>query len=399
MQASWPGSRRSFSFRGLSFLSDSVVLIIRGERPALPNRSWAMAMVEEEEVRLEVEAVQAVYGDDCRVILDYPPHLNVRIRPRTADDSSQQFVEVILGIKSCAQYPGEPPHIYVVDTKGLDENRQTCLIASIQNKAQELSSCMMLVALCEEAVEMLSNMNHPEGNCPLCLCPLATEDKEGSFLPFMKLMSCYHCFHSECIIRWWKWLQEQNDTKIAQETTAAAAESQRDMPAMVNQHKGICPVCRKVFDAKDIEHVLDYLDTNLSQLRYAGIDIDEDDKLFLQSELENKRRQKFEGLLKLQQENNGLIEPTKNLQILPGMFLPEPLSLPPISVDTRGELCGDSAERSTLDSNTSMNKATTSKQKNTSMRRKNGLHNSRKQKNAQPVRKQWIKKEAQTSEQ
>lgn len=49
-----------------------------------------MAMVEEEEVRLEVEAVQAVYGDDCRVILDYPPHLNVRIRPRTADDSSQQ---------------------------------------------------------------------------------------------------------------------------------------------------------------------------------------------------------------------------------------------------------------------------------------------------------------------
>nr|XP_010919738.1 E3 ubiquitin-protein ligase RNF25 isoform X2 [Elaeis guineensis] len=358
-----------------------------------------MAMVEEEEVRLEVEAVQAVYGDDCRVILDYPPHLNVRIRPRTADDSSQQFVEVILGIKSFAQYPGEPPHIYPVDTKGLDENRQTCLIASIQNKAQELSSCMMLVALCEEAVEMLSSMNHPEGNCPLCLCPLTTEDKEGSSLPFMKLMSCYHCFHSECIIRWWKWLQEQNETKIAQETTAAAAESQRDMPATVNQHKGTCPVCRKVFDVKDIEHVLDYLETNLCQLRFAGVDIDEDDKLFLQSELENKRRQKFEALLKLQQENNGLIEPTKNLQILPGMFLPELLSLPPTSVDTRGEPCGVTAQHSTLDSNTSMNKATTSKQKNTSMRRKNSLHNSRKQKNAQPARKQWIKKEAQTSEQ
>lgn len=133
--------------------------------------------------------------------------------------------------------------------------------------------------------------------------------------------------------------------------------------------------------------------------RFAGMDIDEDDKLFLQSDPENKRRQKFEALLKLQQENNGLIEPTKNLQILPGMFLPEPLPLPTRSVETRGEQCGVATDHSTFDSNTSTNKATTSKQKNTSMRRKNSLNNSRKQKNAQPVRKQWIKKEAQTSEQ
>lgn len=104
-------------------------------------------------------------------------------------------------------------------------------------------------------------MNHPEGNCPLCLCPLAIEDKEGSSLPFMKLLSCYHCFHrwflsyffvlhpcldifwsmpclysfscSECIIRWWKWLLEQNDTTVVQETTAAAAESQRGISSLM----------------------------------------------------------------------------------------------------------------------------------------------------------------------
>lgn len=387
-------------------------------------------MAEEEEVRLEVEAVKAVYGDDCRVILDFPPHLHVLIRPRTADDASQQFVEVVLGIKSCAQYPSEPPHVYVVDMKGLDENRQTHLIADIQNKAQELSSCLMLVALCEESVEILSNMNHPEGNCPLCLYPLVTEDKDGS-LPFMKLMSCYHCFHNKCIIKWWKWLQEQNDNKIAQETTAAAIKNKRDLLATVNQPKGNCPVCRKVFDVKDVEHVLNYLETNLSQPRCAGMDTDEDEKVFLQSELENKRRQKIETLLKLQQENSGLIEPKKNLQILPGMFLPELLLLPAASVEGRGEPCGDGADHCTLDSNCSMNKdnadcsifdsdssmnndkvdrsafdssssvnkAATSKQKKASMRSKNSFHNSGKQKNAQPMRKQWIKKEAHTSEQ
>jgi len=44
----------------------------------------------EEELRLELEAVAAVYGDDVRVLRDLPPHLVVHVRPRTADDSSQQ---------------------------------------------------------------------------------------------------------------------------------------------------------------------------------------------------------------------------------------------------------------------------------------------------------------------
>ena len=87
----------------------------------------------------------------------------------------------------------------------------------------------------QEAGEILSNMNHPAGDCPLCLYPLVGDDKDGSGLPFMKLMSCYHCFHrsisfaltelycsasnlfslmllilwycSRCIMRWWEWLQ------------------------------------------------------------------------------------------------------------------------------------------------------------------------------------------------
>ncbi|KAL4195423.1 hypothetical protein AMTRI_Chr05g64540 [Amborella trichopoda] len=44
----------------------------------------------------------------------------------------------------------------------------------------------MLVMVCEEVVETLSNMNHPDGNCPLCLYPLVPE---------------------------WKWLQEENRTR------------------------------------------------------------------------------------------------------------------------------------------------------------------------------------------
>ncbi|URD89922.1 RWD [Musa troglodytarum] len=367
-------------------------------------------MAAEEDVRLEVEAVQAVYGADCIVIRDFPPHVAVHIRPRTAEDWSQQFVEVILGIKASNQYPSTPPRVYIVEAKGLDESRQTYLIATIQSKALELSSCLMIVTLCEEAVEVLSNMNHPEGNCPLCLYPLVAKDKTGSSLPFMKLMSCYHCFHSECIIRFWKWVQEEKESKATETTTATNLESKRD------QQKGNCPVCRKVFDEKDIEHAHEYLESDSSCMGPSGLDKGEDDELLL-SESEKNRRQHFEALLKLQQDNNGLIEPRKDLAIQPGMFLPEPVNPPAISSATSSESVippttsagtgENDAEQAVsrhaseeTDASNSTNKTTMSNnRKNTNVRRKARTHTPRVQQHGQSTRKQWIRKEPNTSHQ
>lgn len=52
-----------------------------------------------------------------------------------------------------------------------------------------------LIEYVQEAVEKLSAMNHPDGDCPLCLSPLVPEEEQSKVLPFMKLMSCFHCFH------------------------------------------------------------------------------------------------------------------------------------------------------------------------------------------------------------
>ncbi|KAA3488240.1 E3 ubiquitin-protein ligase RNF25 [Gossypium australe] len=132
-------------------------------------------MAEEEEVKMEVEAVQSVYGDDCVIIESYPPYLHLHIKPCTADVSSQQFVEAAIGIQASSQ---EPPLVYLIDSKGLDKQRQTLLLSNIRDKTCELPSCFMLVALCKEAVERLSTMNHPDGDCPLCLYPLVSEDDQ-----------------------------------------------------------------------------------------------------------------------------------------------------------------------------------------------------------------------------
>ncbi|GMJ16146.1 hypothetical protein like AT3G60300 [Hibiscus trionum] len=277
-------------------------------------------MAEEEEVKMEVEAVQSVYGEDCVIIQSYPPYLHLHIKPRTADVSSQQFVEAVIGIRGSSQYPKEPPLIYLIDSKGLDEQRQTHLISNIRDKACELPSCFMLVALCEEAVERLSAMNHPDGDCPLCLYPLVSKDDQTERLPFMKLMSCFHCFHSECIIRWWNWLQieNKNNAKNASSATLHLRNTgdQQDRSGAVEESMGNCPVCRKVFLAKDFEHVLDLVGSHSSQMSADKAGVKDDDEL-IRSDLENIRRQKFEEVLKLQQENCGLIGLKADHAVLP----------------------------------------------------------------------------------
>lgn len=347
----------------------------------------------EEEVAIEVEAVQAVYGEDCLVLDHFPPHLHVHIKPRTADVSSQQFVEAVLGIQAGSKYPNEPPIIDIIDSKGLDEERQMHLIRSIRNKACELSSCLMLVALCEEAVERLSTMNHPDGNCPLCLYPLFPEHKQNNILPFMKLMSCFHCFHSECIIRWWNWLQTQEEMDPDNSSSAIVQpsneiEQQQGMHGMTEGSTGNCPVCRKVFHAKDIEHVLSLVGSHSSNLSSNGTEITDDEKL-LHSDSELTRRLKFEAVLKLQEENSGLIEPKKNGVIVPGMFLQRPIA-PPSALSAKGPTSEQQQRDPIIFSETSSSgsssRASTSEQRNLGMRR-HRVRNSRK-----PV-KQWVKKD------
>lgn len=344
-------------------------------------------MVEEEEVLIEVEAVQAVYGDDCVVLDSFPPHLHVHIKPRTADISSQQFVEAVIGIRACSQYPKEPPSIDFIESKGLDEERQKELIKSIQDKACELSSCLMLVALCEEAVEKLSIMNHPDGNCPLCLYPLLLEDEQNETLPFMKLMSCFHCFHCECIMNWWNWIQKekQSDINISSTTTLHSirdGENQNDIIGLKEESMGSCPVCRKVFHVKDFEHVLSLVGTHDSNLRSDRTEI-EDEKL-LESDSEKIRRQKFEAILNLQQENSGIIEPKREIVVLPGMYLAQPVTLPAQTLNK--ETTEEQQRKVSVDSGGSSNRPSSSEHRNLGWR-KQRIQNSRKQV------KQWVRKD------
>ncbi|EMS55282.1 hypothetical protein TRIUR3_26469 [Triticum urartu] len=159
-----------------------------------------------------------------------------------------------------------------------------------------------------------------------------------------------------------------------------------------NHHKGFCPVCRKVFDEKDIEHVRDLLDANTSQLMAClTVDLGVDDKELLHSEAEKKRREKFGSLFNLQQERNGLIEPKKDLAIQPGMYVSLAASEPTTSAGdstNSWEATASSTSDIVLPGMANISGGG-KKENNSGPPRRNRAYAPRRQPHVQPVGKQW----------
>ncbi|KAG5627039.1 hypothetical protein H5410_012257 [Solanum commersonii] len=155
-----------------------------------------------------------------------------------------------------------------------------------------------------------------------------------------------------------------------------------------------CPVCRKSFLAKDIEHVLDFVKTQHA-VTSSRFEVNNEDKI-LSSDSEKLRREKFDAILKLQQEKGGLIEIKKHEVLRPGIFLPQPAALPSTASteEAKEQQDKDMAVNSRTNSSGSTNKPNTSRARNSGTKKHQG-HNSRKQV-AQSSRKQvtqWVKKE------
>lgn len=113
-----------------------------------------------------------------------------------------------------------------------------------------------------------------------------------------------------------------------------------------------------------------------------------DDDSLLQSDTEKIRRQKFESILKLQEENRGVIEPKKHEVLQPGMFLPRRDATPSTSTDKNPQ----SEENNDQEVNSRGNHSFSSKRVNFGSRR----HTRRGHYSGNRVR-EWIRKEDSTS--
>lgn len=239
---------------------------------------------------------------------------------------------------SFAAGPSAPAVVSLRDSKGLDERRCARVLSAAQAAAREarraarrsaavllwvggaaLRPCdkpklpppeqafpgpQLLVSF-EAAADMLTQLNHPDGDCTICLCPLevrrgpAPASKRpnrplpcssvrsrwrlrGSPLPsprapfpclpppqlgarselFFQLMSCYHCFHIACFARWWRSLPAHAPAAAAGAGARQASGASASTPGLRGEAPPLpgCPVCRVAIRKQDFAHVLQHLE-------------------------------------------------------------------------------------------------------------------------------------------
>ncbi|KAK9806324.1 hypothetical protein WJX72_010353 [[Myrmecia] bisecta] len=212
----------------------------------------------DEEVAIEIEALQYTVGDSLQVLTEQPLTVAIDIHPYTADDVQKQFVQAKLVISLNPGYPAEVPQIQLQDVKGLTDARLAQLQRTLESEAASLAGEMMLGHLCEVAKETLTSMNQPDGACIFCMeCLVASADEEAK----LTRLPCYHCFHFRCFARWWRWEQQHLAAKRArmQQEFGAAAQFRLPKAGLVPDADGIftiaCPSCRLEVLPQDLAHV------------------------------------------------------------------------------------------------------------------------------------------------
>ena len=74
---------------------------------------------------------------------------------------------------------------------GLGDARAAQLLLALRQAAEEAAGAMALVQLAAAAQDAIDAANSPEGDCPICMFPLAGGSSGG----VAQKLPCFHCMH------------------------------------------------------------------------------------------------------------------------------------------------------------------------------------------------------------
>ena len=111
----------------------------------------------------ELEALEAVFED---AVCAQGDTVTLTASPRTAGREEKQFVAAVVVFNVTETYPETSPGIQLRNVVGLDDRRQAEMLSHLVSLTEDLVGDSMLGALCEAALEWLSDNNWPDGAIP-----------------------------------------------------------------------------------------------------------------------------------------------------------------------------------------------------------------------------------------
>ena len=258
-----------------------------------------------EELAFELEALEHVigFGDDdnddgegftIAQEVDNYTTVSIPLTPRNIDGAHEAYVSALLQLKIDTQhYPTTPIITSLHQVKGLTDAACAALQASLASEAQNLAGEMVIGHLCELALDEITNLNHPTGNCIFCLEDLILQPLDDSTLktslvtPAYSVLKlpCYHCFHFPCFSAYFNWVQREQNQQLAPQLPSPQLHLHRldpGGPSLPPRREDIscengyiargvfpirCPSCRIEVTSEELRHALPIFQKNQQETR------------------------------------------------------------------------------------------------------------------------------------
>lgn len=110
-----------------------------------------------EEQKNEIEALEAIYPDELKIISEDPEFcFSVDIRTEALRDSPEKYMAVSVKFTYVPTYPDETPVIEIADSEDVEDDDIDALLEFLQNKVEENLGMVMVFTLVSEATEWLN---------------------------------------------------------------------------------------------------------------------------------------------------------------------------------------------------------------------------------------------------
>ena len=209
-----------------------------------------------------------------------PPSIRALLSPRGCSKSASRFVGAELVLECTQNYPGGEGEsedddksserlvsVSLSSPRGLGDERRALLLRRISAALSEVSASgelCVLGSLIEATLEAITDLNVPEGDCPICLEALVggvgeeggggggdgeSGNNNNNANRLVKL-ECFHCLHLRCAVRWWGVTEEEEEeTKEEEEEEEEEEQGGAGSERKKKKRKKKtlrCPQCRAV---------------------------------------------------------------------------------------------------------------------------------------------------------
>lgn len=119
----------------------------------------------------ELTALCAIFQEDCKIVSESPPQVNIKLRPYSKDTGYEDSdVSALLSVRCVQGYPFKCPKLQIVPERGLSKTDADNLLSLLYDQVRLLIAVSSKIQLLATSTGFTATWQFPVTVCCLALC-------------------------------------------------------------------------------------------------------------------------------------------------------------------------------------------------------------------------------------